>query len=693
MSRGVVAVGTMLAAALLSTGIGLAQGPLPDDRGTAGTILRAEIRRSATPELLALLTDPGDDVRARAHLALGRIGLPIYLPRLIEATRDRHAAVRVAGASALGELDYELELEAELSARDRAAEALARALDDPVPEVAAAAAAALGRVGRRLDLLDAWLQRAGAGAPAEVLSAALHGRTAFPEGDAGSLAPFVDSPHPVVRRAAAAALGGSDDPARAPLLDRLLDDEDDEVRILALRALRFAPTRIAVRRTDRALRFGDWREQCAALEWLAAAWRREPDEAVDDEGFAAVLRRSLDRNTAVRICALRALASRPRRAVAIDRLLEALAEQEPAVRAAAAAQLAELPAPVRGAALERVSATGIAVGSDLEQASYVRLRARAGAIEPDALETLVASARPWTARAALEELELADPAAAWRAARAAVRGGAVPVVMVAAPMLGRLAAFQESESERAAAADELWARLRDDVDLPARRAALEAIMRVAPEIAARRASALPEMLPAPLRRRAFVLLVRDSSAAGRIRAEPGPWLQGEGDSPEIDDLVGRALDLGGSLPRLVLAGADRELSIELRADLAPVAVARLLERLQAGALELEVDPSSDLSMLAGRATGAAGAIDRLERVSGPLPTGSVVLPGAEAASVDLQLLLLEGSPQGVAPIGRVIDPVRTAGRWLPGDSIVLRLAEGVAAVPAAPPTVQLGGQR
>ena len=83
-----------------------------------------------------LLERPGESVRVAAATALGKMGDPAAVDRLLEAlANDRSALVRAAAAGAVGELR-----------ESRGGEPLVVALDDPAPEVRQAAALALAQL-------------------------------------------------------------------------------------------------------------------------------------------------------------------------------------------------------------------------------------------------------------------------------------------------------------------------------------------------------------------------------------------------------------------------------------------------------------------------------------------------------------------------------------------------------------------
>ncbi len=107
----------------------VAEGDQPVTREAAAS-LRQE------PDLVALLSDPEPQLRRRAALALGRIGLPEGVAPLATSLSDPEVEVRQMSAFALGLLGDET-----------ATEALLAALDDTEPVVQGRAAEALGRIG------------------------------------------------------------------------------------------------------------------------------------------------------------------------------------------------------------------------------------------------------------------------------------------------------------------------------------------------------------------------------------------------------------------------------------------------------------------------------------------------------------------------------------------------------------------
>jgi cyclophilin family peptidyl-prolyl cis-trans isomerase/HEAT repeat protein len=88
------------------------------------------------PDLIQLLDDPETQLRRRAALAIGRVGLREAVPSLLEGLTDPEMEVRQMSAFALG-----------LIGDETATDALVQALQDPSPIVQGRAAQALARSG------------------------------------------------------------------------------------------------------------------------------------------------------------------------------------------------------------------------------------------------------------------------------------------------------------------------------------------------------------------------------------------------------------------------------------------------------------------------------------------------------------------------------------------------------------------
>ena len=104
--------------------------------GDQSVVREAPVSPRSEPDLVALLADPEPQLRRRAALALGRIGLPEGVTPLVSLLADPEVEVRQMSAFALGLLGDET-----------ATPALLGALDDPEPVVQGRAAEALGRIG------------------------------------------------------------------------------------------------------------------------------------------------------------------------------------------------------------------------------------------------------------------------------------------------------------------------------------------------------------------------------------------------------------------------------------------------------------------------------------------------------------------------------------------------------------------
>ena len=112
-----------------------------------GDFLQREDRRVVDRWLLDQLTNPIAEHRARACLALGRIGSPDTLSVLIGTLNEPIPRVRAAAAFAIGEMeDRDTTAETGREPREQAANALIRALRDPERTVAEHAVEALGKL-------------------------------------------------------------------------------------------------------------------------------------------------------------------------------------------------------------------------------------------------------------------------------------------------------------------------------------------------------------------------------------------------------------------------------------------------------------------------------------------------------------------------------------------------------------------
>jgi len=111
--------------------------PLPEPAVPAESTHAATPAQVPRPDLLELITDPDVQIRRRAALAVGRVGLADGVPALVAALGDLEPEVRQIAAFGLG-----------LLGDARATAPLVAALADPVPTVQGRAAQALGLLGR-----------------------------------------------------------------------------------------------------------------------------------------------------------------------------------------------------------------------------------------------------------------------------------------------------------------------------------------------------------------------------------------------------------------------------------------------------------------------------------------------------------------------------------------------------------------
>jgi len=293
----------------------------------------AEDRRLAGPDFLPYLSDPDPAVRARAALALGRIGRAEHVGAIEPLLRDPVVAVRTEAAFALGEIED-----------STAAAALARHLlsgTETEPEVRALCVEGLGKLGEgagacRRALLDP---------DPLVARAALLAAWKIPDA-----APFEDclrlaaSPHPEVRRAAGYCLmrlagtkpaGRTATPAVAPLsqseaaraaarLRDLSQDADERLRAHAVRGLGAFGDPATTAALCALVADPDWRVRVEVARALAASPREFRMQEADP-----LLR---DRHQNVRVAAVEALATLGRPEEALQRLESLLKDSRSRIR-------------------------------------------------------------------------------------------------------------------------------------------------------------------------------------------------------------------------------------------------------------------------------------------------------------------------------------------------------------------------
>ena len=232
-----------------------------------GDFLQREDRRHADGWLVEQMQSPIAEHRARACLALGRIGNPETLDLLITAVKDPIPRVRAAAAFAVGEMDDRATLaERGLAPEERAAQALLGVLHDDKRKVVANAVEALGKLGWQPALEP--LTRTPAPLPITLASVLrIEGTelapwiagwmksddqdnrwaaaTALPElgvpADSETIRSFINltrDTNPFVRVAAARGLAGADPTTEiVDSLAKLTNDRDPKVRIEAVRSI------------------------------------------------------------------------------------------------------------------------------------------------------------------------------------------------------------------------------------------------------------------------------------------------------------------------------------------------------------------------------------------------------------------------------------------------------------------------
>ncbi len=179
-----------------------------------------------------LLKNEYSEVRQWSAIALGRIASPRALPLLCKALKTGDAAVRAASAFAIGEIADREYFEGKLSIPDLdAAAELIRVLDDPSIIVRMRAVEALGKIGSR-SVAEEIVQR---------------------------LESFHFTGAPVERaylRASIAALAKIGDPIAEPVIEKLADTNDSDIKERVLDAL----IRIGFKTPDPLLEIPAWQE-------------------------------------------------------------------------------------------------------------------------------------------------------------------------------------------------------------------------------------------------------------------------------------------------------------------------------------------------------------------------------------------------------------------------------------------------
>jgi HEAT repeat protein/cyclophilin family peptidyl-prolyl cis-trans isomerase len=296
-----------------------------------------------TPDLVRLLGDPQPQIRRRAALAVGRVGLSEGVTPLAPLLADPEAEVREMAAFALG-------LIADRAARDP----LVAALADPSLLVRGSAAEALGLLGdasaadpiarMAREVVDSGALATPAdgqadverGSPAGVFRLAVYALTRLRASAALRSAVLDGQGQPRVRWwPVAYALQRLEDPAAQPALRALLSDSHTYTRALAAKGLGATRDRTAV---PLLLPLATGGDQLVAIEAVRALGRIG-DPAATPPLVGLVNAR--ETSAAVRLEAIVAVAGTGGEGVA-DILIDYLGDPSPAIRAAALEGLARL---------------------------------------------------------------------------------------------------------------------------------------------------------------------------------------------------------------------------------------------------------------------------------------------------------------------------------------------------------------
>jgi len=686
---------------------------LPDDLDAAAVLLGAEDRRELTADLLRLSGSEDPAVRARSALAIGRIGIPAGLGRLMEMCLDPDARVRALAAFGVGLIELDIVLEEEAAVlRSEATRVLVGLLDDPSPEVVEQAIWSLGMladVSAVAELSDL-LGRADA-VPSPLLAAALSAWWRLPGASSEPPRELLNSPDPEVRLAAAHALRRLGDLNARPALVPLLDDPSSLVRAMALRGLREAPGSVADAQAIRMLRDDDWRVAAEALAWLQVAWGQ--DWKPDDSAVYAVIRASMEHNVHLRRMALAALSHVASDwPVAEDVLEQGLRDPEAVVRAACLEAYASAGADaVRGAlSTMREVYRGVSrvvegpgdgtemVMQDLQPVEAVALvRALAAADEDETREWLemlgTEGSLPaqvevlqhwrrldpqWVASRALEMLSSSDPL---------LQGVAAEVVpsLVAA---GQPVPGQDVEGGW----DEiLW---QAHLDLEGSRfvgsylQVLGAIQDVNAEMFERRASIFYGSESRVVRLWTFRRMEGHVGTGERRRPLPatlaeevrGPQATGRSDM-EYRTLAEELLRLQAQRPRLIVQTRRGDFEIELQPALAPLTTLAYLELTREGFFDgvafHRVIPGFVAQVGDPTSTGYGGAPITLRNEETPshYSSGTVGLALSGRDTGASQFFIAHGPQphlEGIYPVfGRVVRGQRTVERAQVGDAILV----------------------
>jgi cyclophilin family peptidyl-prolyl cis-trans isomerase len=500
--------------------------------------------------------------------------------------------------------------------------------------------------------------------------------------DVATVGPFTTSDIVDVRLAAALALRRLDDANALPLLAPMLEDADAEVRIMAALGMSAAPRRIAEERALPLLGDRDPRFVCALLGWLGTAWAADP--TIDDLAFETVLRRSFDRSVHVRRCALRALgAGIPGRAVAADRLLEALLEPEEAVRVDALEVLAGRGQALRDEAVRRVhpeaelSPVRLAEWSQRprEEGAVARLLVAAG--RESLVEDWLVATRGSTHMTMLSALLPEDPAQVYRRLLEMPLDDTAVLGLIGRAHLGAPSTVEAAVAEDLA--DRLW-RLYYDTPLgdPRRAAALRALDSVAPTLVERRRELVFADGDRTIRDWAVQRWAGDGTNLPELDVILAPhWT--ERTAADYELLAADALRSRATPPHVRVTTPRGDVLIELRPDWAPLTAMQFLRLVDDGYF----DGTTFYRVIAGFVTqgggSAAGLLaPRLRNEDAPVDYArgvlGMALSGRDTGTAHWFLThAAQPHLRGEYPVfGRVIEGQRVVERIQPGDRMTVQ---------------------
>jgi cyclophilin family peptidyl-prolyl cis-trans isomerase/HEAT repeat protein len=398
-------------------------------RGTFATLAEAEPalvsaedrRAYDAPILDAASASPEPSVRARAALALGRIGDERAVAPLRTLLSDASPAVREQAAFAAGILG-----DPSLSA------ALAARLADGDERVVARAAWAIGMLGQKEGAESLASALRAAATPARRV-ACLRGIWRFSEEAAAAAAPFAADADPSVRTAVLYALARRPQASSLALLTAGLSDPDPQTAASCARALGLVGTAGSLGPLARLLGTGPTPARINALLALATLLERIPGAAPDPEWRERIAALSSDVN--------------PNLAVPAVALLRWYAEDRDAFR--------------------RLWTLATAGTERRQQVALQALMAGLGARSMDLVDRALSSPDPFLRASAAEGLSfLPEADSAPRRARLAED----PAVVVRLKLLEGLRTPAAVSQNR-----ELVDRLRGDTDAGVRAAAIDAL--------------------------------------------------------------------------------------------------------------------------------------------------------------------------------------------------------------------------